>query len=274
MKEDTKSHKSQIQFIVWDHDTSRFAAGDRDGVVTIWKVSKHNGLTLLYTHTPPRPTTASVGIFLRKTSPNVPWIAFGGGKLLHILWTDEKGAPPPPSAPHKGLIAVDLTHQAQGPLVSLHQSTNGEELLVATGQPNAILLTFRFTGPLSVERTSLRIVAPSTLPSVPSSTSLVPSGSSSPSGPPAAPGGAAAASATGELAMCWVEDALVVVDPSASSLSVWSISSASNSGPSATLSTKSMQSFPHLLLLLLLTNLNERPLPNYDLRELASLVSI
>jgi hypothetical protein len=128
-KEDTQTHKSRINFIVWDHSESgRFATGDQDGVVAIWKISKRNGFTLLYTHSPPRPFPATHCLFLRRpasVSHPLPWVAFGGGRLLHALWTDEKGNPPPPSASNQGLVTIDLTHQAQGPLAGIQQSSSG-----------------------------------------------------------------------------------------------------------------------------------------------------
>lgn len=244
-KDDTQAHKSQIAFVVWDYDTSRFATGDKDGVVALWKLSKHNGLTHLYTHTPPRPSPATNCLFMRKTSPHLPWVIFGGGRLMHALWTDEKGAPPPPSAPHKGLVSIDLTHQAQGPLASLHQSTSGDEIFVVTDQPNAILMTFRCIAPLSLERSSLRIVSPAlpSLTSVPSSPSLTNSPSTS---TPLAATTAGSTTAVSELILCWAEDELVLVDQASnSSLSVWNSATSTNTSPSFVLSTKSMFYWSH-----------------------------
>jgi hypothetical protein len=249
-KDDTQVHKSAIQFVVWDHDSSRFATGDQDGVVALWKLSKHNGLTLLYTYTPPRSSPATHCVFWRKTALHLPWVSFGGGRLLHALWTDDKGSPPPPSSPHKGLVTIDLTHQAQGPLAALHQSTSEDELLVVTSHPNAILMTFRCSLPLSLERTSLRIVSPSPPPTVPSTAtspsspaaspplSPLTTAPSSPTVSPTAAPSTAAGGAGNEMVLCWAGDELVVADPSNSSLSVWSASN--NTSPSVTLSTKSM----------------------------------
>ena len=62
---------------------------------SIWKMTKQAGagltLTLLYTHTPPRPSPATHCLFFKRVAPTTPWVAFGGGKLLYALWTDEKG---------------------------------------------------------------------------------------------------------------------------------------------------------------------------------------
>ena len=231
-REDTQTHKSRINFIVWDHsDTGRFATGDQDGVVAIWKLSKRNGFTLLYTHSPPRPFPATHCIFLRKSSSTashyLPWVAFGGGRLIHALWTDDKGNPPPLSAPHQGLVTVDLTHQAQGALAGIQQTSTGDELLVATALPNSILMAFRCGVPLSLERTALRIVSPSPAPSL----TLSPS-------PLSAPLQSSTSSIVEDLVLCWAEDELILVDSTGSSLYVWNANQ--SAGPSTVLSTKSI----------------------------------